>query len=138
MATEETPKPGTGAEKNDVNVEGLFENEEWQKQAESPGVLEDIGRNLDESLAANSQGFRAYVDDLRLAYEMLRASDYTIERGTKIVLIIALLYIISPVDLIPDAIPFIGLLDDILVAGYAMKKAAAELERYRQYKQSLS
>lgn len=138
MATEETPKPGTGAEKNDVNVEGLFENEEWQKQAESPGVLEDIGRNLDESLTANSQGFRAYVDDLRLAYEMLRASDYTIERGTKIVLIIALLYIISPVDLIPDAIPFIGLLDDILVAGYAMKKAAAELERYRQYKQSLS
>jgi uncharacterized membrane protein YkvA (DUF1232 family) len=48
------------------------------------------------------------------------------------VLIIALLYIISPIDLIPDAIPFLGMVDDVLVAGYTLRQAAAELERYRQ------
>jgi uncharacterized membrane protein YkvA (DUF1232 family) len=47
-------------------------------------------------------------------------------------LIIALLYIISPIDVIPDSIPFLGALDDVVVAGYAMKQASAELERYRK------
>jgi uncharacterized membrane protein YkvA (DUF1232 family) len=54
------------------------------------------------------------------------------------VLIIAFLYIISPIDLIPDAIPFVGLLDDVLVAGYALRQASTELERYRQTLQSRS
>jgi uncharacterized membrane protein YkvA (DUF1232 family) len=47
------------------------------------------------------------------------------------VLIIALLYMISPIDLIPDAIPFLGMVDDVLVAGYALRQATAELERYQ-------
>jgi uncharacterized membrane protein YkvA (DUF1232 family) len=63
---------------------------------------------------------------------MLRDPHFQIKKETKTVLIIALLYIISPIDLIPDAIPFLGLLDDVLVAGYALRQASAELERYRQ------
>ena len=53
-------------------------------------------------------------------------------KETKTVLSIALLYIISPIDLLPDAIPLLGLVDDVLVAGYALRQASAELERYRQ------
>jgi uncharacterized membrane protein YkvA (DUF1232 family) len=30
----------------------------------------------------------------------------------------------------PDAIPLLGLVDDVLVAGYALRQASAELERY--------
>jgi len=135
MASQENQRPGTDTEKSDVTVEKLFDSEEWQHQAEVPGVLEDIGRHLDESLETNKQGVKAYFDDLKLAYEMLKAPDFSIDKGTKTVLIIALLYIVSPIDLIPDAIPFIGMLDDILVAGYAMKRGARELERYRKFKQ---
>ena len=47
-------------------------------------------------------------------------------------MIIALLYTISPIDLIPDALPLLGLVDDVLVAGYALRHASAELERYLQ------
>jgi uncharacterized membrane protein YkvA (DUF1232 family) len=63
---------------------------------------------------------------------MLRDPQFQITKETKTVLIIALLYIISPIDVIPDAIPFLGLVDDVLVAGYALRQASAELERYRQ------
>ena len=63
---------------------------------------------------------------------MLRDPHFQVTKATKTVLIIALLYIISPIDLIPDAIPFLGLLDDVLVAGYALRQASTELERYRQ------
>lgn len=134
MESQEHHKPGTEAGQSDAEVKGLFDHEAWQKQAENPGALEAIGRKLDESLSSNSQGLEAYIDDLKLAYEMLRAPDFTIEKNTKIVLIIALLYVVSPIDLIPDGIPFIGVLDDVLVAGYAMKQTAFELERYRKFK----
>ena len=63
---------------------------------------------------------------------MLRDPSFQLERDKKITIIIALLYIISPIDLIPDAIPFLGMLDDVLVAGYALKQVAAELARYKQ------
>ncbi|PON15758.1 hypothetical protein C2W62_22125 [Candidatus Entotheonella serta] len=67
---------------------------------------------------------------------MLKDPDFTLERRTRVVLIIALLYIVSPIDLIPDAIPLIGLLDDILVAGFAIKQTSSELERYRAFKRA--
>ena len=60
---------------------------------------------------------------------MLRDPNFQIERGKNITITIALLYIISPIDLIPDAIPFLGMLDDVLVAGYALKQVADELAR---------
>ncbi len=135
MKSEKHHASGADSDKNNVNVEDLFDDEEWRGQAENPRVLEGLGRRLDESLSSDVQGLRAYIDDLKLAYEMVRSPDFALQKETRLVLIIALLYIVSPIDLIPDAIPFIGLLDDIVVAGYAMKKTAAELERYRQFKQ---
>ena len=66
---------------------------------------------------------------------MLRDPHFQIEKEKKITVIIALLYILSPIDLLPDAIPFLGMLDDVLVAGYALQQVAAELERYKHTRQ---
>ena len=85
-----------------------------------------------EFLAGKGQGLKTYLEDLQLAYKMLRDPQFHISKETKTILIIALLYIISPIDLIPDALPLLGVVDDVLVAGYALRQASAELERYRQ------
>jgi uncharacterized membrane protein YkvA (DUF1232 family) len=119
-------------EVNQTKVEDVFNHSAWQAQADKPGTLERIGRQWDEFLATKGQGVKAYLADLQLAYKMLRDPKFQIDKQTKTVLIIALLYIISPIDLIPDAIPFLGMIDDVLVAGYALRQAAAELERYRK------
>ena len=95
-------------------------------------VLDRLGPKWSEFLAGKGQGLKTYLEDLQLAYKMLRDPHFQMARQTKIVLIIALLYIISPIDLLPDAIPLLGLVDDVLVAGYALRQASAELERYRQ------
>ena len=123
---------------NTPKVDEIFENSTWKAQAEQPGTLEKIGHKWDEIVATKGQTLKTYLEDLQLAYKMLRDPQFTLEKEKKITLIIAFIYIVSPIDLIPDAIPFVGMLDDIMVAGYAIKQVADELERYKKTMQTPS
>jgi uncharacterized membrane protein YkvA (DUF1232 family) len=42
--------------------------------------------------------------------------DEALPRPAKIALVAALIYLASPIDLVPDFIPFLGYLDDVLLA----------------------
>lgn len=44
------------------------------------------------------------------------AADPSLPRGAKIALAAAALYLASPVDLVPDFIPLVGYLDDVVLA----------------------
>ena len=46
----------------------------------------------------------------------------------------ALIYVLSPIDIILDFIPGIGFLDDAVVIGLAIKLAQPDLEKYREWK----
>lgn len=48
--------------------------------------------------------------------------------------IFAILYIINPIDIIPDFIPFIGYLDDITVLTFVLKMIGDDLEDYESWK----
>ena len=116
---------------NTPQVEEVFKNSTWRAQADHPDTLERLGPTWSAFLAGKGQGLKTYLGDLQLAYQMLRDPQFHIAKETKTILIIALLYILSPIDLLPDAIPLLGLVDDVLVAGFALRQASTELERYR-------
>lgn len=42
----------------------------------------------------------------------------------------AVLYVVSPLDLVPDFLP-LGFLDDVSIVGWAISKMADELEKYK-------
>lgn len=46
----------------------------------------------------------------------------------------ALLYLISPIDLIPDAIPVAGYADDIALLVWVMKGIHDDTEKYKQWR----
>jgi len=46
----------------------------------------------------------------------------------------ALLYALNPVDLIPDFIPVVGLLDDAAVVGVCLLAIEQDLEKYKEWK----
>lgn len=69
------------------------------------------------------------------ALYMMR-KDHRVPRKSKILIAIAVGYVLSPIDLIPDFIPFLGQLDDLLIVpalvGLALKSIPNEvMEEYK-------
>ncbi|MBM4127758.1 MAG: DUF1232 domain-containing protein, partial [Nitrospira sp.] len=47
-----------------------------------------------------------------------------------------LLYLLSPVDLVPDFIPGIGILDDVVVLALLLQSLAQDLATFRAWEQN--
>lgn len=50
----------------------------------------------------------------------------------------ALLYVLNPIDLIPDIIPVIGYIDDALVVAGCLSMVENDLLQYKQWKESIA
>ena len=84
------------------------------------------------------RGLERYTSDLLLLMSLVK--DYyqgnyrnipykTISAG-----VVGLLYLINPIDIIPDFIPFIGQIDDILVLKFCLKLMEKDLLKYKTWK----
>ncbi len=51
---------------------------------------------------------------------------------------VGLVYILNPIDLIPDFIPVIGYIDDALVIAFCLKMVEKDLKKYQEWKQAQS
>jgi len=67
---------------------------------------------------------------LRLRYLPAYLKDPSISPLKKGLLALAMIYIISPLDAIPEAIPIVGWLDDLGVLGILVASLLKELEDY--------
>lgn len=73
----------------------------------------------------------------RTLWQMLREAmrgQYRMSLMTNIILVFSLIYIISPIDLIPDFIPVVGWIDDGLVLYLLLKRLTFETQRYMRFK----
>lgn len=75
-------------------------------------------------------------DNIQLIFRIVKdwsTGEYTeIPTGSIIAMIIALLYFVSPIDLIPDFLPG-GLVDDALVLGLVFKQVKNDLDKYKKW-----
>ena len=49
-------------------------------------------------------------------------------------LVLGVAYTVSPIDIVPDVIPFAGWIDDLMVLIAVVRLARVDLERYRRWK----
>lgn len=54
-----------------------------------------------------------------------------------LMIILGLVYFVSPVDGVFDYIPFAGLVDDAAVAGFVISQVSMDLERYKLWKKQV-
>ncbi|MFC4728020.1 YkvA family protein [Coralloluteibacterium thermophilus] len=108
-------------------------------------VPEDIERVLGEREAIQSKfgekgPLRAFLGDARTLFAMLndyRRGAYRDLPWTSIAATVAtLLYVLSPIDAIPDFIPVLGLVDDAMIVGLCLKAIGTDLDRYTQWRKS--
>jgi uncharacterized membrane protein YkvA (DUF1232 family) len=78
-----------------------------------PGILRDLA---------------AFVPDCLTTVRRLR-KDPRVPRRAKMAVIVAGLWVASPIDLIPEFIPVIGPLDDIVVVALALRYAGRQVPR---------
>jgi uncharacterized membrane protein YkvA (DUF1232 family) len=71
---------------------------------------------------------------LGLTKDYANGSYLDVDRKTMVSIIAGLLYFISPIDLIPDFLVGIGLIDDAFIIGYIYSKVANELVKYEAWK----
>jgi uncharacterized membrane protein YkvA (DUF1232 family) len=78
-----------------------------------PGILRDLA---------------AFVPDCVTAVGRLR-KDPRVPRRAKVAVVVAGLWVASPIDLIPEFIPVIGPLDDIVVVALCLRYAGRQVPR---------
>jgi len=59
---------------------------------------------------------------------------YTLPYRTIIAIAVALLYILNPIDLIPDILPFLGLTDDLAMLLFVWKMVSKDVKEYALWK----
>jgi uncharacterized membrane protein YkvA (DUF1232 family) len=67
---------------------------------------------------------------LRLVRAYYRGEYREITESTLVVIIAAIIYMVSPLDVIPDAIPALGFLDDATVLALAIRRTRDDLDRF--------
>lgn len=72
---------------------------------------------------------------VRLVRAYINGGYRAIETKTIISGLAVLLYVLSPIDLVPDFIPVVGFLDDLSLVSWFLSKFQAEVTRFREWEQ---
>lgn len=75
--------------------------------------------------------FRQGVDMAKSFLAMVRDRNYRFPRRLKLLTVVSIIYLISPIDLVPDIIPVLGFADDIALLIGTFTMLLGEIEKYR-------
>jgi uncharacterized membrane protein YkvA (DUF1232 family) len=70
---------------------------------------------------------------IRLIKAYYRGTYREIPVASLVSILITIIYVISPIDLIPDFVPFFGYLDDAMVVGIALTQIQADLDAFMEW-----
>ena len=81
-----------------------------------------------------AQEFKNIPTMVSMVRSYLRGNYTKIPKRTILAIVSALIYFLSPIDLIPDWIPLLGQLDDAIVIASCWNLVNKDVEDYRQWK----
>ena len=123
---------------DEVIEKSLKKNEpEAEELIKDSDKLEDFLIKLEKKMD-DIPGVGKALSNVPILISLVRAyakKEYTeVPVGTIVAIIAALLYVLSPIDLIPDAIPGIGFVDDAAVVAYCLKKVKEDIDAYKLWR----
>jgi uncharacterized membrane protein YkvA (DUF1232 family) len=98
------------------------------------GLFEEASK---QAVSLPRESFKETWPYLQTMLRLIRAyyrGDYNVvTESTLVVIIAAIIYLVSPLDVIPDAIPALGYLDDVTVLALALKRTRQELDDFMMW-----
>ena len=95
---------------------------------------EDFNMVLDEESRvyekAEGTPLERVMEDIKAMYELIK--DPRAGLKAKAIAVVALLYVADPIDIIPDALPIFGLVDDAGIVMFAVKSIGDALNQYKE------
>ncbi|MEA3054817.1 MAG: hypothetical protein QOD30_249 [Actinomycetota bacterium] len=108
-----------------------------KKIIDDPEALRRVADEANRSGANRSGPFAAVMDEfrtlVRLVVAYARGNYRDIPPASLVTVVAGLLYVVSPLDVIPDPIPVLGYSDDALVIGWVIKSLREELDAFRSW-----
>jgi uncharacterized membrane protein YkvA (DUF1232 family) len=102
--------------------------------ADESKILAGVSDMMDKALASNPPDFvKTRVRQLGPLLAMLEDQDWKLEGSDRKNVIDALAYFADPEDLIPDATPVLGYVDDAIMIDLVAASLSAELEAYADF-----
>lgn len=98
----------------------------------------DMANTITEKVL-KSDSFKRLANDVKLLISMVK--DYWSGNYTDVpyriiaAVVFALLYVLSPIDVIPDLLPVIGMTDDALVVALCLVITEKDILKYNQWKE---
>ena len=125
--------------KNISEEEAREELESQSRKVNSDDVQKVLSRKEDIEDKFKKSGYlNRFINDLKLMFSMIQDywnGDYReVPWMTIAAVVAALLYVLSPIDLIPDFIPGVGLIDDAAVVAACLNLIQSDFEAYKAYK----
>ncbi len=126
-----------------MNRELFLKVEEWFRRSVGKFDFEDMDQVLDKSArivekVLSSDALSREIHKVRILMRMLsdyRKGEYTQVPWNSVAAIgVALLYILIPIDIIPDVIPVVGFTDDLAMLLFVWKMILRDVEEYVRWK----
>ena len=110
-----------------------------ERKADNPEELNTLAGRAESRLTRIGPQLKTLSSDVPTLIRLVRAwangSYRAIPWKAIVTIIAALIYFVSPVDAIPDFIPFIGYVDDAAVLAYVLRSLHREIDAFRAFAQ---
>lgn len=102
-----------------------------------PQKARRLALNAEKILSANKAQFSGVLDDLTALIRMIKAYASGRYRDvpwtTLVAATAAVIYVVTPVDLIPDVVPGVGFLDDAAVVAFVLGAITVDLDAFKEW-----
>ncbi len=123
-------------EEEKEQAERYFSDFKYQSYSEEneKKVIQNEDKIMDKMKDSN---LSAFMNQVKTFFRMIKAyknQDYKeVPVSTIVSIIMTLLYIFSPIDLIPDFLPVVGLLDDATVLGACVATFGSAIKKFEEW-----
>lgn len=129
------------AKLTDEQVSGVFEDESFKQKAKNilsnKQNAEEFVRDISKKLEKIPKIGSYFSDVPTLCLMVMDYADGSYKKiplVTMLGIVIALVYFLSPIDIIPDWFPGVGHVDDLAIIGLAIDAAHNDIKDYKAWK----